>query len=346
MKCADLCIDRNKSIKDAMHQLNYAEQKVLFVLENRIVIGSLTDGDVRRYLLKGGKLEDSITAAAKKYPQTAMTRRQAETLLTQKKLGAVPIVRENNELVDIVAVSEASPEVFPKLCIPVVIMAGGKGTRLDPYTRVLPKPLIPIGDLPIIEHIMHQFQRYDCRDFHIVVNYKKQLLKAYFNESEKHYQITWYDEERPLGTGGGLCLLKGKLSETFFLTNCDILLRADYASMLKFHRESGNAVTMIGAYKNLTLPYGVVETEHDGVIRQIREKPELSFLTNTGMYIVEPEVLEDIEDDVCVGFPDIIETQRKRGRKVAVYPVSEDAWLDMGQMTELEKMKERLYGDE
>lgn len=345
MEYANLCIDRSRTIRDAMRQLDSVEQKVLFVLESGMVAGSLTDGDVRRYLLKGGKIEDAVVLAAKRSPRTARTRKQARTLLKQERLYAVPVVQEDQKLLDIVVDLEFPAPPHPKLHTPVVIMAGGKGTRLDPYTRVLPKPLIPVGELPIIEHIMRQFQRYECLDFHIVVNYKKQLLKAYFNENEQRYQVSWYDEERPLGTGGGLHLLKGTLNETFFFTNCDILLRSDYADMLKFHRESENAVTMIGAYKNLTLPYGIVETGNGGVIERIREKPELSFLTNTGMYIVEPEVLEDIEDDVSIGFPDIIERQRSKGRKVAVYPVSEDEWLDMGQLTELEKMRERLYGE-
>ncbi|WP_289291888.1 sugar phosphate nucleotidyltransferase [Sporofaciens musculi] len=346
MDYMDLCVDKTQTVRDTMRQLDRVARKVLFVLEDGVLTGALTDGDVRRHLLNGGKLDDPVAAAANYRPITARNREQARKLLRRDSIFAVPVVRENGTIVDIILDPGFSRARLPSLNIPVVIMAGGKGTRLDPYTRVLPKPLIPVGERPIIEHIMQQFQKYACGDFHIVVNYKKQLLKAYFAESEHHYQVSWYDEDQPLGTGGGLCLLKGKMKETFFFTNCDILLCSDYANMLKFHRESGNAVTMIGAYKNLTLPYGVVETGTGGVIEQIREKPELSFLTNTGMYIVEPEVLEDVEDNVSIGFPDIMERQREKGRKVAVYPVSEDEWLDMGQITELEKMRERLYNEE
>ena len=258
---------------------------------------------------------------------------------------AIPVVDTDRTLVDIILTAKQSSPVYPKLQVPVVIMAGGKGTRLDPYTRVLPKPLIPVGDLPIIEHIMQQFEQYVCQDFHIIVNYKKQLIKAYFNENERHYQVSWYDEGSPLGTGGGLSLLKGKIQQTFFLTNCDILLRNNYADILRFHRQNGNIITVVGAYKKLTIPYGVLEIGEGGVMEEIREKPELSFLTNTGMYLVEPEVLEDIPDNTVLGFPDIIEGQRQKGRKVAVYPVDEDAWMDMGQLSELERMRKRLYGE-
>lgn len=345
MNYRDLCIEKTKTIRDAMRQLDHVAKKVLFVLEDGILTGALTDGDVRRHLLNGGKMDDTVAMAANYHPITAQTKEQARRLLLGSGIFAVPVVDEERKILDIVFDSSYSQTEFPDLHLPVVIMAGGRGTRLEPYTKVLPKPLIPVGELPIIEHIMRQFQQYNCCDFHIIVNYKKQLLKAYFNENEQRYQVNWYDEDRPLGTGGGLYLLRGKVKETFFFINCDVLLRSDYAEMLKFHRESGNAITMIGAYKNIMLPYGVVETGNGGIIEQIREKPELSFLTNTGMYIVEPEVLEDIEEDVPAGFPDIIEGQRKKGRKVAVYPVSEDEWLDMGQMTELEKMRERLYGE-
>lgn len=224
----------------------------------------------------------------------------------------------------------------------MVINAGGKGTRLEPYTKILPKPLIPVGKLPIMEHIMNQFNKFGCKDFHIIVNYKKSIIKAYFAEAEPIRKVVWYDEEKPLGTGGGLCYLKGKLNQTFFFTNCDNLLLADYHSILRFHRENKNVITMICAYKHVAIPYGVVDMGENGIIKSMKEKPEFSFLTNTGIYLVEPEVLEDIENEVFIGFPDIIEQERKLGKKVAVYPVNENEWLDMGQMPELEKMRAKM----
>lgn len=347
MKYQDLCIEKNQTMKIAMQQLGCTAKKVLFVLESDSLYGTLTDGDIRRYLLNGGKLDDAVCNAVNQNPITARDRKQAQKILQSQKdwLFAVPIVGEGQRLLDVVLSMEATNLSYPSLKRPVVIMAGGKGTRLDPYTRVLPKPLIPVGELPIIEHIMRQFEEYDCSVFHVIVNYKKQLMKAYFNESDRHYDVTWYDEERPLGTGGGLYLLKGKINETFFLTNCDVLLRSDYSAMLNFHQCNSNVITMIGAYKSLTIPYGVVDIGDDGIIEAIREKPELSFLTNTGMYIVEPEVLDDIPDDTVITFPEIMEMQRKKGNKVALFPINEDEWMDMGQMDELRKM-ERILNKE
>lgn len=346
MKIQDLFIEKTATLRDAMRQLNKNAKKILFVLENGQVAAALTDGDIRRCLLAGGNMDSLVDDASNHHPKTTGNREEAKKLLMiNPNYIAIPIVNTANEVMDIYFWSDQSCPVLPQFNIPIVVMAGGRGTRLDPYTRVLPKPLIPVGDLPIIEHIMKQFQQYGCNDFHVIVNYKKQLIKAYFNENDQQYNTFWYDEEKPLGTGGGLYLLKGKIDTTFFLTNCDVLLLSDYNDILNFHRKNGNAVTMVCAYTTLTIPYGVIEMGINGAIEAMKEKPEMSFLTNTGMYIVEPEVLADIENDVEIGFPDIIEKQRQKGRRVAVYPVCENDWLDMGQMTDLESMRKRLYGD-
>ncbi len=317
---------------------------VILVGEDGTLTGTLTDGDIRRFLLAGGKLDERSKLAANPHPRYAFTTEDAEKLYHKKNFTAIPIIDEENVVVD-VYIGEQKTQEYPALNIPVVINAGGKGTRLDPFTRVLPKPLIPVGDLPIIEHIMNLFSKYGCTEFHVIVNYKKELMKAYFADNDNDYNITWYDEETPLGTGGGLSLLRGKLNRTFFFTNCDTLIQTNYESLLDFHVDSENVITMVCAHKNLTIPYGVIEMGENGVIDGFREKPMLSFLTNTGMYLVEPEVLDQVEDNVPVGFPDVVERVRQLGKNVAVYPISESEWMDMGQLSELEKMRKRLYGE-
>jgi len=325
--------------------LNYTAQGVLFVVDDsNVLLGTLTDGDIRRHILAGRSLEDSILEATTANPRVASDIYEAERLYDAKSYFAIPIVDSLGRITDVYfGQNHRDKIVHEKLNIPVVVNAGGKGTRLDPYTKVLPKPLIPVGDYPIIEHIFREYQKYDCNDFHVIVNYKKDIMKAYFTDNKKTYDLTWYDEEKPLGTGGGLCFLKGKLNETFFFTNCDILLTANYDGMLKFHKENGNLVTMICAYKTMAIPYGVVEMGVDGAIEEMKEKPEYTFLTNTGMYILEPEVLDYIEDNTPVGFPDVVEKLRQMGKKVAAYPVRENEWYDMGQLPELERMRARLY---
>lgn len=317
---------------------------VVLVNEKGILSGTLTDGDIRRFLLSGGKLDERSLDAANRDPRVASSFDDAERLYHKRNYVAIPIVNDDKQVVD-VYIGDQIPREYPSLNIPVVINAGGKGTRLDPFTRVLPKPLIPVGDLPIIEHIMEYFSKYGCTEFHIIVNYKRELMKAYFSENDNHYDITWYDEEKPLGTGGGLSLLKGKINSTFFFTNCDTLIQSNYESILDFHRSNKNVITMISAHKNITIPYGVIEMGENGVINSFKEKPVMSFLTNTGMYLVEPEILNAIEDNVSIGFPDVVEKVRKQNNNVAVYPISEGEWMDMGQLSELEKMRKRLYGE-
>lgn len=339
------CVTPDLSVRDAMKAIDNLNPQIVFIAEEDRLFASLTDGDIRRFLLKGGSLSDPVMNAGNRNPLCARNRKEAVSIYHQRNYIAVPILDANDRLMDIYIGESKQEGKQADLKIPVVINAGGKGTRLEPYTKILPKPLIPVGELPIIEHIMQRFTEYGCEQFHIIVNYKKELMKAYFTDNDSGYDITWYDEDKPLGTGGGLCFLKGKMDSTFFFTNCDNLLLSNYESILRFHRENKNVITMVCAYKNLQIPYGVIEMGMNGSIEKMKEKPELSFLTNTGIYIVEPEVLEDIEDGVAIGFPDIIDRERDKGKKVAIYPVSENDWLDMGQLNELEKMRERLYGE-
>lgn len=342
MNYLDYCVSENATVREVMKKLDATSPQIVFVIREGILSGSVTDGDIRRFLLKGGSLADNITQAAFKGTKSAYTADEAARMYHHNNYPAIPIVTNTGQIKD-VYIGNIKPRVErAELHVPVVINAGGRGTRLEPYTKILPKPLIPVGEKPIIEHIMNQFAQYACDNFHIIVNYKKAIMKAYFAEADIRQDITWYDEEIPLGTGGGLCYLKGKMKETFFFTNCDNLLLSDYDDILKFHRAHKNSITMICAYKHIAIPYGVVDMGVDGAIADMQEKPEFSFLTNTGIYVVEPEVLDDIEDMVPIGFPDVIEKCRQLGKKVAVYPVSENEWLDMGQMPELERMRSRL----
>lgn len=334
------------TISEAMQKIDENASGILFLTnEENILAGCITDGDVRRFLLAGGKMSEAAIDAANRHPKFAKTDEEAKTLYHNKNYIIIPIVNDKNQIVALYSGDEKESRQKEPLNIPVVINAGGRGTRLDPFTRILPKPLIPVGELPIIELIMKEYQSYSCNDFHIIVNYKKNLIKAYFYDSDNQYNIHWYDEEKPLGTGGGLSLLRSHLDSTFFFANCDALLTANYESILRFHKENKNLITMICSFKNIHIPYGVVEMGENGVIESMKEKPLMSFLTNTGIYIVEPEVMDDIEDGVSIGFPNIVEMERKKGKKVAVFPVSENDWMDMGQLSELEKMRMKLYGE-
>ncbi|MCI9035864.1 MAG: NTP transferase domain-containing protein [Lachnospiraceae bacterium] len=341
----DIYIEEDKSILDAMCQLDRSGKKILFVHQDKRLLASLTDGDIRRWILKKGDLQMSVQYAANYHPRFLYEQEEDLAMRTIKELGidAIPIV--NNEyLIQKIIFANESVQKHTKFDIevPVVIMAGGLGTRLSPYTKILPKPLIPVGDYPIAEHIIHQFCLYGCRQYYMIVNYKRNMIKAYFDELDKKYQLDFIMEEKQLGTGGGISLLKGKMNNTFILTNCDILIDDDLTKAYQQHTKSGNLITMVCSLKNFIIPYGVVNIGEDGMIESMQEKPNMSFFTNTGCYFVEPEVIEGLTYNEPADFPTVIEKYRKAGKKVGYYPIGEDAWLDMGQLDELEKMKARL----
>ncbi len=345
MKNEDMLIRGEITILDAMKCLDHTAKKVLFIVDgDKRLQASVTDGDVRRWILAKGNLDAEIRLAANNHPffLTEDTMDRACSLMKQKKIDAVPVLDDCHKVVRIITTAEpAEKELSTELAgIPIVIMAGGMGTRLYPYTKILPKPLIPVGDVPIIEHIMNQFHRYGCNDFFLIVNHKKNMIKAYFGENNSGYHVMYADEEVPLGTGGGLSLLKGKINTTFVLSNCDILIKEDLGKIYRQHKKQGNLITMVCAVKNFQIPYGVIEIDEKGSIKEMCEKPSLSFLTNTGCYFAEPRVIAEMEENTCLSFPDIIEKYKKAKEKIGIYPVSENSWLDMGQMDELRRMED------
>lgn len=342
----DVYIEEDKSILDAMKQIDKSGKKTLFVHKNGILLAAIADGDIRRWILKNGDLQYPVKCVANYQPKYLYERQEGLAMRTMKEYGidAIPIVDKEHMIKKVIFAQNAVQEYTPfDKTIPIVIMAGGLGTRLSPYTKVLPKPLIPIGDYPIVEHIINRFCTYGCQQFYMIVNYKRNMIKAYFDEFDKEYQLEFITEEKILGTGGGISLLKGKINETFILTNCDILINDDMNKAYKQHIQSKNLITMVCSLKNFTIPYGVVNVGENGTIASMQEKPNISFLTNTGCYFVEPQVIEDLEYNKAIDFPDIIEQYRKNGKSIGIYPISENAWLDMGQVDELERMKEKLY---
>lgn len=344
MKNEEMLINGNITILDAMKQLDITAKKVLFIVDQeKKLCASVTDGDVRRWILANGNLDAPIKSAANCQPQYLMEESVdlVFSYMKKKKIDAVPILDENHKIIQIITADdqETDPSSEELEDVPVVIMAGGVGTRLYPYTKILPKPLIPIGDIPIVEHIMNQFHKYGCHNFHLIVNHKKNMIKAYFGESGLGYNVMYADEDVPLGTGGGLSLLKGEICSTFILTNCDILIKDNLAKIYQLHKIQKNFITMICSAKNFTIPYGVVNIDGNGNIKEIEEKPSLSFLTNTGCYIVEPEVIWEMKNNIPIGFPDVIEKYIAQSRKIGVYPISENAWMDMGQLEGLWEME-------
>lgn len=347
MNINELFINQDMSIKEAMKRLDITAKKILMVVDDKRLIGIITDGDIRRWILKNGDLNSLVGEVMINSPIFIYEedRYKVKRILKEKSIEAIPVLNSKEEIVDIVFWNNAfnsKVESYNKIGNPVVIMAGGKGTRLDPYTKVIPKPLIPIGDIPIVERIINRFEKYGCNKFYMTVNYKKNMIKAYFNEIEKSYEVSYIDEGKPLGTAGSLHLLKDEIQDSFFVSNCDILIEGDYSKILKYHKEHKNKITLVTSLKHYTIPYGVIEINEKSHVKSMLEKPEYDFLVNTGMYILEPEVLEDIPKDTFYHITDLINEYIGKGEKIGVYPISEGAWLDMGELKEMEIMIERL----
>jgi dTDP-glucose pyrophosphorylase len=341
-KWSSYLISAESKIIEAMAKIDENALKIVFVQGcDGVVLAALTDGDVRRHIISGKSLDAPVIEAANKdffYVTTDEEYGDARRICVEKSLSALPRLDGHKRLAEIYFKDEACPAAKPQLGVPVVIMAGGKGTRLYPYTKVLPKPLVPIGDITITEHIMDAFAQYGCDDVTMIVNYRKNMIKAYFSDNATNRNVKFVDETEPLGTGGGLKLLEGAVSGTFFMTNCDVLVFADYGNILKYHGESGNIITMVCATKTVTIPYGTVEVGDDGRILSLAEKPSFSFLTNTGFYVIEPEFLGHIIPGAFMHITDIVQSCIAAGEKVGIFPVNEGQWADMGQHEEMEKM--------
>lgn len=339
------------SIVEAMQIIDENAHGILFIAdEEKKLLGSLTDGDIRRWLIKTGDLNAKVMHVMNDHPKSLSKQDAHDAMEYMKKysITSVPIVDENNMIIDVIYNREQQLEknVAKKDALkdtPVIIMAGGKGTRLYPYTKILPKPLIPIGDIPIIERIINKFCEYGVSKFHITVNYKKGMIRSYFNDLEPQYEIEYVEEDKPLGTAGSIKLIEEKFNAPIIVTNCDSLINTDYDRVLEYHKESDNAITIVSALKKIVVPYGVLHTSQNGIVDKLEEKPQLSYFINTGMYVVNPEYIDYIPKEQMFHMTDLIDKLMKDGKQIGMYPVSEDTFLDMGEFEEMKRMEEKLH---
>lgn len=338
----DVVILDSITIHESMKILNTVATKILFVVDiNRKFIGTLTDGDIRRFILNNGNLEISVINACNINSYKINIGFDKDTIvreMTNLDIIYAPVINEQETLVDIFVFNNSLSKLIKKLPklidLPVVIMAGGKGTRMAPFTNVLPKPLIPIGEKTILELIMDEFLSYGINQFYFTINYKGEMIKAYFDCIDTHYKITYLQEANFYGTAGSLTLLPRGFSSTFIVSNCDIIVKADFADILDFHKKSGACLTIISSLQHHTIPYGVVEFENGGVVTAIKEKPEYSFTINTGVYILEPECLALIPKNELFHMTHLIEKLMGLGKKVCTYPINESEYIDVGQWEE------------
>lgn len=342
-------VKKDTTVVEAMRIIDKNAHGVVFIVDSEEkLLGCVTDGDIRRWLIQTGDLTSLVEKFMTRTPKYVFTgeNKKAKKLMLQYRIRALPVLDYNYSIKDIIVDNYKPKEnSYALRTIPLVIMAGGKGTRLYPYTQILPKPLIPIGEKTITELIIDRFQKYGCKSVDMIVNYKKHFIESYFQDADVPYNIGFIEEKEFYGTGGGLKLLEGRYQDTFILSNCDILIDEDYSEILKYHKENKNLVTMVCAVKNVQIPYGTIEMSEDGKPIALTEKPEVSFMTNTGLYVLEPEFLDRIPKDTFIHITDVIQKCMDDKENVGVYPISEESWMDMGQLEEMEKMRKKLYGE-
>ena len=344
-KIKERTIQSSTSVLQSLKKMDESKVKMLFVYNEDNFISILTIGDIQRAIIKGVDINQSVMSIIglnKKFASPADSRESIRNKMMGLRAECMPVVDEKGNLVDVYFWNEmfkhTEVQKREKIDLPVVIMAGGKGTRLKPITNVIPKPLVPIGDKTILEVIMDQFESIGCKKFFMSVNYKADMMEFYLSQLDHKYDIEFFMEDKPLGTIGSVSLLKGKITTPFFVSNCDSINDQDYRDVYDYHMQNKNDLTIVTMVKSFRIPYGVIETGEDGIMTALREKPELNYQVNTGAYILNPECIDEIPEGEFFHITHLMEKITARGGRVGCFPVSEGSWHDMGEWPEYLKM--------
>lgn len=336
----------SQKIKNALSQIKESGARTLVVVntQNKL-LGTISDGDIRKSILRGVKITNAISICYNKKPKffyfNKYSIHKVKNFLLKKQIGLIPIVNNDFKVVKVLTWDN----IFEKKKLKnntlskcrVVIMAGGKGTRLKPYTSVLPKPLIPIGNKPIIEHIISNFNNSGISNFILTINYKAKIIQSYFQESKKKYKIQFTEEKKPLGTAGALRLIKYKTNTNFFVTNCDTLFKTNFKKMFEFHAKNKFMITVGVSFKTYKFPYGVCEINKDGVLKSIKEKPSFNFFVSTGLYVVNKKIVKLIPKNKFFDMTKLIQLCVKENYKIGTFPIKKNHWVDMGQLSDYRK---------
>jgi|TARA_Y100000294_G_scaffold29021_1_gene24443 dTDP-glucose pyrophosphorylase len=347
----NLLIKPNSSIKNALRQMTKTGEKCLVVVNKKnSLLGTLSDGDLRKAIINGKIHNDKINDYYQKRPtflrKENYSINQAKNIFLKKRIEVIPITTGFKTVVDVITFenifknrSVINTKTFSNT---VVIMAGGKGTRLEPFTHVLPKPLVPINEKPVIDHIIDKFVENKVSNFIITTNYKSKILKAYFQEIKPKYKLHFVEEPTPLGTAGGLRLLKGKVKKPFIVTNCDTIININLDNLIKFHISNENDITLAVSSKQHMIPYGTVKLTKKGHLKEILEKPKFNFFVNVGLYVLNPNLIKLIPKNKLYDMTDLLKHAKFKKKKIVVYPIDDGSWIDVGQWSEYRKSVDRL----
>jgi dTDP-glucose pyrophosphorylase len=315
------------SLREALEAITKnSRQAVLVVEDDGRLAGLVTDGDIRRAILRGVSLDDRVTAVMNPRPVTIAlggSREAALAMMQRRSIRHLPVVDERGRLADVILLDEAQrPE----------------GSRLRPLTAAMPKPLLQVGGKPLLEILIERLRAAGVREFWLSVRYKSEMIEERFGDGGAlGVRIRYVREPEPLGTAGSLRLLEPLSHDPFFVVNGDILTKCDFRAMLAFHERTGADVTVGTVPYELELPYGMLDVSDDGArLRGVTEKPRLDFVVNAGIYVVQPSVIGFIPDGRLFDVPDVLRLLLEAGRPVAAYPIRE-YWLDVGRHDDFHK---------
>lgn len=340
-----IIITKSNTLKDSLYKLNSTGEKCLIVVDSKNrLIGTLSDGDLRKNLLLGINLNEKISNIFNKKPTFVIKDKydleEIKKIFLKQKYDLLPIVDKNKKVIDYLTwskvLSKNNKKKYIKNNTSVVIMAGGKGSRLEPFTNILPKPLIPINNKTLIENIIEKFEQQNFNNFSIIANYKSNILKAYFKEIRKN-NIKFQFEKKALGTASSINLLKKEVSDTFILTNCDIITNIEYRDILDFHNKNKYDLTLLASSMNYQVPYGVLELDKIGNLKKIDEKPNTDFFINVGLYIFEKKIIKLIPKNKFFNMDDLIKMLINKKKKIGVFPIHNESWEDYGQWNLINK---------
>jgi dTDP-glucose pyrophosphorylase/CBS domain-containing protein len=334
----------DSSIRVAMSCIDQGASGIALVVDHeRRLLGTITDGDVRRAILVGTDLESPVSDLLVKkhgsqYPKpiTASPDTEQRALLALMQhyvLRQIPILDNSGRVVDLVMMDDLIPS--RDLPLQAVIMAGGLGKRLRPLTEDIPKPMLPVGGKPLMELVIEQLRQVGIRRVNITTHYKPEKISNHFGDGSSFgVELNYVNEDKPLGTGGALGLLETP-KEPLLVINGDILTQLDFRAMLSYHKEHNASMTVAVKHYDIKVPYGVIECEGSQV-RALKEKPQMHFLVNAGVYLLEPTVYEFIPNGEHFNMTDLIQWLLDSDHVVASFPIIE-YWLDIGQISDYEQ---------
>lgn len=332
-------ISNKTKIEKALKIFDKLGGKCLYVIKkNKFLVGSLTDGDWRRASLKGKSKKSTVNEICNKSPiklNKDASLEKIRKIFKKHKLDSIPLVNKKNLIIKIIFKHQLiKKKITKKLSTPIIIMAGGKGTRLSPFTEVLPKPLIPIKGKTVISLIIQNLVSKGFRKFFISINEKSKIIKSYFEEKRFKNEIKFIEEQKPLGTSGALSKLQNINSKNFFVTNCDTIINYDINKIINHHSKNKNSLTILVVRKKYSIPYGIFHENKNNKSIGMIEKPKLNYLINIGSYVVSKKILKLLKKNKRYDFNNFVQILKDNNEKIGLYKISEKSWKDVGTWNE------------